>query len=61
MDNYDYAQFDIFWLNNCTDKLLKKIGATSSVREKIVKKIKEKYTNGNINNTILRKYFEYFV
>ena len=61
MDEFDYEQFNILWLNRCSSGLLKTIAKFPNVKKGIAHKMKEAYLNGNANQDILKRYFEYFV
>lgn len=59
-DNFDYDNFNISWLNICSDKLLETLALQENARREISLKIKEANLNGNVSKDILNIYFKFF-
>jgi len=61
IENYNYDDFDINWLNGCSDFLLKSISSNEIVKRKIVEKYKGQYFYQFIEKRVTEKIVEYFL
>lgn len=60
MDGFDYEQFDIKWLEGCSDMLLKSISKNIIARKAIAEKYIQLYKDGDWNDQYAENYFKYF-
>ena len=61
MENYDYNNFEVSWLEISTNSLLRSIAKCETAKKKICKKIRDRYMRGDVDKKILSIYFKYFV
>lgn len=61
LDNFDYSQFKLDWINRCYITLLKRIADNDNAKEGISKKIAEEYAQGLVDKRIMKKFFKYFI
>ena len=60
-ENFDYSDFQCEWLADCSEELLRRMGANATVRARIQQVIREKYLTSQLKDNILKTYFQYFI
>lgn len=59
-DEESFAKFEPQWLELCGSQLLEQISADDSIKKKINERMKKAYETGDLDDGLVKLYFEYF-
>ena len=59
-DQFDYKGFDVDWLNDVTENMLRTLSSTSSTRQKVKKLLKQKYQEKGLDDGLMDIYMKWF-